>query len=238
MKKKDKHIALEKIITYQFKNREVLHEALRHSSYVNEQPDQNLKDNECLEFLGDAVLNLIVGHLLMQFYPDLKEGSLSRMRASLVNETKLAQIARQLQLGSHLYLGKGERQTNGCNKPSILADAFEALVAAVYLDGGFRSAFQFIKTQFIPILENENLAEQPFDYKSQLQELTQTHQREVPQYRVVQESGPDHDKTFRVQIIAGELKAEGSGKSKKAAEQKAAKLVLAMFHGSDRASRS
>ena len=131
------HTELEETIQYRFKDIELLDESLRHSSYVNEQDRSGMKDNERLEFLGDAVLNLIVGHMLMQSFPELQEGELSRIRAQLVNEKRLAAMARDIKLGHHLRLGKGELQTDGRGKPSILADAFEAVLAAVYLDGGF-----------------------------------------------------------------------------------------------------
>ncbi|MGD8883539.1 MAG: ribonuclease III domain-containing protein, partial [Desulfobacterales bacterium] len=136
------HFEIENKLEYEFRSKELLDEALRHSSFVNEQPDADLRDNERFEFLGDAVLNLIVGHILMERYPNLKEGDLSRIRANLVNESQLAIIARAIDLGAFIRLGKGEIQTHGSEKNSILAGAFEALIAAVYLDGGFKVAFK------------------------------------------------------------------------------------------------
>ena len=136
---------IEQTLSYEFKDKNLLQEALRHSSYVNEQSVSGLRDNERLEFLGDAVLNLVVGHILMQRYPELKEGELSRLRAGMVNESRLAAVAVSINLGNYIQLGKGELQTRGRKKKSILANAFEALLAAVYLDGGFSAAFQIIE---------------------------------------------------------------------------------------------
>ncbi len=219
-------IELQHQIGYRFKDLEFLTEALRHRSYVNELVEKDVKDNETLEFLGDAVLNLVVGHLLMDQYPDLKEGDLSRMRAAMVNEQELADIARQLFLGKYLRLGKGEISTNGFEKNSILADGFEALLAAIYLDGGFYKAFEVIATHFSKRIAALTTQSANLDFKSQLQERTQSRQHITPEYRIVRESGPDHDKTFYVQISVGRLTADGVGKSKKAAEQDAAKNAL------------
>ena len=223
--KKDLH-HLEYRLGYQFKNRQLLENALRHSSFVNEQPDTRLKDNERLEFLGDAVLSLTIGHMLMTSFPDHHEGDLSRMRANLVNETQLALIAKDIDLGRYLQLGKGEVQTNGREKSSILSDALEALVAAVYLDSGFKTAFSFVKKQFAPLLTSKEVLKQYHDAKSRLQELVQTTKRPMPEYRVADETGPDHDKTFVVQVSIGDLETSGTGKSKKAAEQEAASKAL------------
>ncbi|QTA85750.1 ribonuclease III [Desulfonema magnum] len=217
---------LEEKLLYKFKNKFFLDEACRHSSYVNEQIATDLRDNERLEFLGDAVLSLVVGHLLMQNYPDLPEGDLSRMRASLVNEYQLAKIAKMIDLGSYVKLGKGEIQTDGRKKKSILADTFEAVIAAVYLDGGFDAAFKFIKNHFSTLLPSIGTSASNYDYKSQLQEIVQVSQRVTPFYKVIQESGPDHDKTFIVQINVGEFSIKGVGKSKKMAEQDAARRAI------------
>ncbi len=219
-------VELEQKIQYTFKDKAVLEESLRHSSFVNEQVLSGMRDNERLEFLGDAVLSLIVGHLLMRHYPELREGELSRMRARLVNEDQLAAVARQCDLGAHIMLGKGELQTNGYNKSSILADTFEALLAAVYLDGGFDAAFRLIESRFSNLILSEGISMADQDYKSQLQELVQTTQMEMPNYRVISESGPDHDKTFSVQMTIREILTEGNGRSKKLAEQEAARKAL------------
>jgi len=220
---------LQQKLCYEFKNTDYLVESLRHSSFVNENIELDIQDNERLEFLGDAVLNLVVGHMLMHRYPDLKEGDLSKMRANLVNESQLASIAQEMDLGSYLQLGKGEIQTKGSEKPSILANTFEAVVAAVYLDGGYNAAFKFIHGHFSFSLDSTVMSTVNYDYKSQVQELVQMKQQKMPVYTVVHESGPDHDKTFRVRLKVGETQAEGEGKSKKAAEQDAARKGLELL---------
>ena len=217
---------IEHQLQYKFKNKKLLEEALRHSSYVNEQTDLKLRDNERLEFLGDAVLNLIVGHILMHHYPELKEGELSRSRANLVNETQLAKMSRAFDLGSFIQLGKGEMQTQGRGKNSILADTFEALVAAVYLDGGFDAAFTILETNFLPLINHLHLDANNLDYKSQLQELVQIGNSAMPSYSIIREEGPDHDKTFWIKLKVNNIETQGTGKSKKAAEQDAAKQAL------------
>jgi len=220
---------IEQKLRYQFKSSDLLEEALRHSSFVNEQADPDLRDNERLEFLGDAVLNLIVGHILMQRYPDLKEGDLSRTRANLVNESQLARIAGSIDLGSFIKLGKGEIQTHGRGKSSILADTFEALLAAVYLDGGFEAAFAIIDANFSPLLGGEHPAANHHDYKSKLQERVQEEQAAMPKYSVLREDGPDHDKTFQIALHVFDIETAGSGKSKKIAEQDAARKALELL---------
>lgn len=219
-------LEIEQVLHYEFKDKNILQEALRHSSFVNELVDTQLRDNERLEFLGDAVLNLIVGHVLMHSYPDLKEGDLSRSRANLVNESQLAKMARSFDLGVYIQLGKGEIQTQGREKTSILADAFEALMAAVYLDGGFDAAYQIIETNFQPLIEHLHATANNDDYKSQLQEKVQVAHGLMPDYSIIREEGPDHDKTFWVALKVLDIETEGSGKSKKAAEQNAAKRAL------------
>lgn len=213
-------------LDYQFTDETLISEAFRHSSYVNEQADGGLRDNERLEFLGDAVLSLVVGYLLMRRYPEMKEGDLSRMRANLVNESQLAEIARTIDLGSHIMLGKGELLSNGCEKNSILADTFEAVVAAVFLDGGFNAAYRIIDIHLTPLLEQIHTLSSSQDFKSQLQELVQVNQQQMPEYLVIAENGPDHDKTFCVRLMVLGLITEGRGKSKKQAEQDAAKNAL------------
>jgi dsRNA-specific ribonuclease len=192
------HFEIEKKLEYEFRSKHLLEEALRHSSFVNEQPEADLRDNERFEFLGDAVLNLIVGHILMERYPNLK-----------------------------VRLGKGEIQTNGRDKNSILAGAFEALIAALYLDGGFKGAFKIIENIFVPLLDSVNSAIDIYDYKSQLQEWAQEEQGAMPHYKVVREEGPDHDKIFWISVKVFDVESEeGHGKSKKMAEQDAAKKAL------------
>lgn len=221
---------IEQKLHYEFKDKNLLQEALQHSSYVNELTDPQLRDNERLEFLGDAVLNLIIGHLLMQRYPELKEGDLSRSRANLVNETRLAKIARSFELGSFIQLGKGEIQTLGREKNSILADTFEALMAAIFLDGGFDTAYQIIKTNFQPLIAHLDTTANNLDYKSQLQEKVQIEHGVMPEYNIVREDGPDHDKTFWVSLKVLDTDTQGSGKSKKAAEQDAARRALEILN--------
>jgi len=222
-----------KILSYEFKDISLLYEALRHSSFINEQPESDLRDNERFEFLGDAVLNLAIGHILMQQNPHLKEGDLSRIRANLVNESQLAKIARSMNLGDHIQLGKGELQTEGWEKNSILANAFEAVIAAVYLDGGFEPARHIIHQHFSTLLDSDETSTVNYDYKSQLQEWVQNTHRIIPSYTLIQEKGPDHDKTFKVRLQIHNLVAEGMGKSKKMAEQAAAKQALEMLKKDD-----
>jgi ribonuclease III len=224
-----KHIDLsefEQNLIYKFNNINILEEALRHSSFVNEQLGTDMKDNERLEFLGDAVLDLVIGHILMKRYPDMNEGDLSRMRAILVNESQLATIAHQIKLGQYIKLGKGEIQTNGKEKKSILADTFEAVIAAVYLDGGFDAAFKMITAHFSSLFHLVSTPTADRDYKSRIQELVQETHNVTPVYRVISASGPDHDKTFIVQLKVYKVAVEGVGKSKKAAEQDAARRAL------------
>lgn len=224
---------LEQKLGHHFTNPALIEEALRHSSYVNEQSDPQLRDNERFEFLGDAVLNLIIGDLLMHDNPDLHEGDLSRIRANLVNETQLAAIARALDLGEYLQLGKGEIQTNGRNKNSILANAMEAIIAAVYLDIGFDGAYTIIRRQFKNLIDAAPELSSGQDYKSRLQEAVQEKIKEVPRYQVVGESGPDHAKIFYVSMTVGDITTQGAGKSKKAAEQDAACKGLEAIEADD-----
>lgn len=223
-------LQLQGTLGYHFKDLALLDEALRHSSYVNEQSGSGLRDNERLEFLGDAVLNLAIGHLLMAACPQWREGDLSRIRAHLVNETQLADIARTMDLGSYLLLGKGESQTGGQEKNSILANAMEAVIAAIYLDGGFESAFVFIERHFGELIAAAPDLSVGQDYKSRLQEAVQGRTKEIPRYQVVEELGPDHDKTFCVVMTIGDIETQGVGKSKKMAEQDAARNALEIMN--------
>jgi len=223
---------LEKRLSYQFSDKQLIIEALSHSSYVNEQNKPGLRDNERLEFLGDTVLNLVVGHLLMQRFPDLDEGDLSRFRANLVNESQVARLARRFDLGSHLLLGKGEERSGGRDKRSILADAAEALIAAVYLDAGYDTVFQFVQTHLSEALDSIFAPASNYDYKSRLQEKAQATMGHIPAYQVIRESGPDHDKTFHVTVELSGIRAEGVGKSKKMAEQDAARQALEVLGAS------
>lgn len=217
---------LQTTLGYQFKNRALLEEALRHSSFVNEQNHPGLRDNERYEFLGDAVLNLVIGDLMMQAYPDMREGDLSRIRANMVNETQLAHIARTIDLGPWLQLGKGEILGRGHKKNSILANALEAVIAAVYLDSDFQTALTVIDGHFKHLVDAANEINIGIDHKSRLQELAQSTFKATPDYSIIEETGPDHDKTFRVLMCVGSIEAEGEGKSKKLAEQEAARKGL------------
>lgn len=209
---------------YEFKRPELLKEAFRHSSYVNEVGDSDLKDNERLEFLGDAVLDLAVSHILMDLFREEKEGVLSKCRAAIVNERVLSEVAKELHLGDYLLLGKGEELSNGREKPSILANALEALIGAIYLDGGFSRTKEIIHRLFVPVLGSMDIDSILDDFKSVLQEFTQEAYKTRPDYVLVAESGPAHDKTFKVALyVQGKLMAEAEGRSKKEAEQKAAR---------------
>jgi len=224
--------SLQNVLAYRFQNPHLLRQALVHRSYAHENPEEQRGDNERLEFLGDAVLGLTISHMLLERFPDADEGTLSRMRASLVNEEQLARIAGELGLGDLLLLGKGEELSGGRSKPSILADAVEALLGAVYLDGGLEPAFGVIRRFFRAKLAQAEAQDDPLkrldkDFKTQLQEVTQARMRLVPVYDVEREEGPDHDKTFYVTLsLAGQVMARGVGKSKKAAEQAAAREAL------------
>ncbi len=221
--------ALEERVFYHFRNRGLLEEALRHRSFVNEQTNLTLRDNERMEFLGDAVLNLIISTILIRGYSDFTEGQLSRIRAGLINENQLSTLAATLNLGDFIQMGKGEILSNGRNKKSILANTLEALIAAVYLDGGFERAFEFIQRHFSDLIEMIPDMLNLSDHKTRLQEWAQAEGHEVPEYILISSSGPDHDKTFSVQVKLFDRVALGTGKSKKAAEQDAAKNALEMF---------
>ncbi|MGQ9750354.1 ribonuclease III [Desulfosoma sp.] len=224
---------IQDLLGYRFQSIDLIHQALVHRSYTHERTETGLDDNERLEFLGDSVLSLVISHMLLIKFPQADEGSLSRMRASLVNEGRLAAIAADLGLGDLMRLGKGEEMSGGRDKPSILADAVEALLGAVYLDGGLDAAFHVVRRLFDEKLEQMVTEEDPLrrldkDFKTQLQEATQAKKRMVPQYVVEREEGPDHDKVFYVTVsLEGRLLARGVGKSKKAAEQDAAQKALA-----------
>lgn len=214
-------------IGYQFRSRQLLLEALTHSSYAREASGR-ARDNERLEFLGDAVLNFLVSVRLADTFPQYKEGSLSRARARLVEAEHLAKVAKDLELGKYLRLGRGEKKTGGHAKSALLADALEALVAALYRDGGLEAAQAFLDRFIVP----RDLAARAddllsVDYKSALQEYLQGRRLRLAKYRVVREEGPEHRKTFTVEASAGDgAVAQGTGGSKKAAEQQAARKLL------------
>ncbi len=226
---------LEKTLGYQFKDQNLLTESLIHKSYSYENLASKLKHNERLEFLGDAVLELVVSDLLMEHFPEAAEGELSRLRASIVNETQLATVASQLELGKLIYLGKGEEQTKGRTKNSILANTYEAVLAAIYMDGGYEKVYAVVQDQFLPLIAQAKKTGFDHDYKTRLQEEMQNRYKKVPRYQVKEETGPDHNKTFRVEVsIKGRLLALGSGKSKKEAEQDAARFALQVLKEEDR----
>jgi len=213
-------------ISYRFADPELLERALTHKSYANE--NRVPYHNERMEFLGDAVLNLVVSEHLMRTCPDSTEGDLSRLRAGIVSEPALALIAREIGLGEHLLLGKGEEQTGGRDKDSLLANCLEALIAAIYLDSGKEPAQSFILQYFADIIRRTCALGSTQDYKTQLQELCQDRLKQLPEYRVVSETGPDHQKQFAVELsVKGQVYGQGIGKSKKEAEQRAAKEALA-----------
>jgi len=213
-------------IGYTFKDAELLERALTHKSYANE--NRVPYHNERMEFLGDAVLSLVISEYLMKACPDSTEGDLSRLRAAVVSEPALAAISRGIGLGDHLLLGKGEDQTGGRNKDSLLADCLEALIAAVYLDAGKDDAESLIIRLFEEVIKKTNSSGGSLDYKTKLQELCQEQLKQLPEYRIVSETGPDHQKQFEIEVwFKGQLSGRGSGRSKKEAEQRAAKEALA-----------
>ncbi|OCC15386.1 Ribonuclease III [Dissulfuribacter thermophilus] len=218
---------LERIIGYNFKDKSLLDQALTHRSYATEHSGM-VSDNERLEFLGDAVLELVMTKLLFDLYgKEYSEGDLTRMRAFLVNENQLASQAQRLTIGEFIKLGKGEERSGGRYKKSILADTFEAITGAIYLDGGLDPCFKFIKSIYDELLKNVTSQFKIDDYKSALQELTQAKFHVVPTYRVERISGPDHNRSFEVALIfEGDVLARGKGSSKKKAEQEAAKKAL------------
>lgn len=219
---------LERAIGYEFKNFGLLKQAMTHSSCVNEKHLPKFKCNERLEFLGDAVLELVSSEFLFYEHPKMPEGELTKTRASMVCEPSLAFQARDLKLGEYLLLGKGEEATGGRKRDSITSDALEALIGAIYIDGGFASAKEFINEFILKDLESKKLF---FDSKTILQELVQAHFKEGITYRLIGEEGPDHDKSFRVSVYIGEKKyGTGSGRTKKAAEQKAAYHSILELH--------
>ncbi len=216
---------LEAAIGYHFNNISLLQNALAHSSYANERWHNSLMSNERLEFLGDSVLGMLVADYLYRTFPDRPEGDLTRMRADMVCEKTLANVANGLGLGQHLLLGKGEEQGGGRSRNSILADAVESVIAACYLDGGMDAAVQFVQKFIlvnVPVTKMHNT-----DYKTALQELVQQKKHQVLSYALVGESGPDHDKQFTVELsLNGNVVGVGTGSSKKRAEQMAAQAAM------------
>ena len=216
---------LEEKIGYTFRDPTLLENALTHSSYANEHREKGMPSNERLEFLGDSILGLVVADHLYRTRPDLPEGDLTRIRAALVCESSLVEVAKSLDLGSYLKLGKGEESGGGRHRPSIQADAVEAMLAAVYLDGGIGQARKLIHTLVIRQEREKTAAGR--DYKTALQELVQRESGQVLSYRLVGETGPDHAKTFSMEVLLnGQPIGAGEGRSKKEAEQAAAKAAV------------
>lgn len=217
----------EKIIEYEFQDERLLEQALTHSSYANEKHMRKHSDNERLEFLGDAVLEVASSEFLYLNYPDLNEGDLTKLRASLVCEPTLAGCALQLRLGEFIFLGKGEDMTGGRKRNSILSDAVEALIGAIYLDGGFACAKAFVLKFILTDIEHKKLF---YDSKTILQEYVQGNCEGTLNYRLLSESGPDHAKSFTVEARIGEKSiSAGTGRTKKAAEQEAAYKALLLL---------
>lgn len=218
---------LETSIGYVFKDVALLKKALSHKSYANETRLSSLDHNERLEYLGDAVLELGISDLIMHHFPESNEGDMSKLRASVVNETTLSEIARALELGKYLFLSRGEEQCLGREKNSLLADALEAMLGAIYLDGGYPVAFKTVSGLFKEMIVRATREDISRDYKTKLQEEAQLRFKLIPQYRLVSESGPDHEKTFEVHLVlSGKKISQGRGKSKKQAEQIAAQEAL------------
>ena len=220
----------EQNLSWRFQDISLLNNALTHRSFVNENPSLKCSDNERLEFLGDAVLGLCISDALMEKFPDYAEGQLSKLRASLVNEQHLAELARKVRIGDYLLLGKGEETSGGREKNSLLADTFEAVIAAIYLDCGFARAMVFVRSLFAPLLAGGTEELICRDYKTAIQEIAQNRFKATPQYILTGQYGPDHDKIFETKlVIADIIAAFGVGKNKKEAEQRAAKKAMEML---------
>lgn len=221
---------LEERINYIFKNKKNLQTAITHSSYANERKTKKLHYNERIEFLGDSVLSLVISEYLYKMYPKLPEGELTVTRAKIVCENSLAKCASDIGLGKFLLLGKGEELSGGRDKISIQSDAFEALIGAIYIDGGFETAKSFILKYMEDIIKSCVEGKLFYDFKTQLQELVQQNGEQHILYNVVNESGPDHNKTFVTEVsINGSIVGKGTGHSKKESEQNAAKDALKML---------
>ena len=223
--------SFEQRLGYTFRDPGLLEHALTHTSRANEDASGGVFDNESLEFLGDAVLGFAIADVLFRRFPDRDEGWKSKMKATLVSTASLARLAEGLDLGERLLLGRGEEKTGGRRKQALLADGYEALIAAIYLDGGVEHVLAFIVRQFEGLINEARAPASAFhDYKSALQERVQSTGEPPPEYAVIGESGPDHHKEFRVEVrVGGRATAEGRGRSKKEAEQEAARLALSLF---------
>lgn len=224
---KDRVSALGRRLGIRFRDPVLARQALTHKSWTNEHRDSGLGDNERLEFLGDAVLDLAISERLMARFPEAPEGVLSKLRAAMVDEVSLSAVARRIGLGELLYLGRGEEASGGREKPSLLADAFEAVIAAVYLHGGLKAVFRVVDRLFAEAFSEAEAGTVDRDFKTRLQEEVQRRHLPLPVYRVVEERGPDHAKTFVVEVQVGEAVFRSEGRSKKWAEQLGAKAALA-----------
>jgi ribonuclease-3 len=221
--------ALERRIGYRFRDRGLLEHALTHRSKAHEDPSGGVFDNESLEFLGDAVLGMVVAEALFRTFPSFSEGQKSKVKSAIVSTFSLAELAEALDLGEHMILGRGEEKTGGRRKQALLADTYEALIAAIYLDGGLDAARDFILRELGDAIEEARRPEYfGRDHKSALQEQLQALGRPLPIYRIAGEIGPDHRKLFHVEVVVGhDVLAQGAGRTKKEAEQEAAKAALA-----------
>ena len=221
--------SLQRLAGYKFLDIKLLNKALTHKSYANEK-SKNLKHNERMEFLGDSVLDILVSNYLVEKFTDFSEGTLSKIRASVVNESCLAKLAQKIHLGNYLLLGKGEDRSGGREKPSILADAFEALAGAVFRDGGLEAASNIFLTLLTEEINKTAESWSFRDFKSDLQEHTQNKMGCIPSYKVIREFGPDHAKEFEVIVmVKNEVWGKGLGRTKKEAEQAAAKIAIKDF---------
>jgi ribonuclease III len=219
---------LENLLGYRFKDQQLLSQALTHRSYVNEHEEQRLRNNESLEFLGDSVLGFLISSRIFHHYPELTEGELSKIKAYLVSAANLVKLAEGIHLGDFIRLSRGEEKTGGRSKRAIIVDAYEAIIGAIYLDSGVDEASDFVGRQIETFLEDLDIRQLTYgDFKSALQEQLHDLGRSEPVYRVVNELGPDHRKTFVVQVVVdGAVIAESSGGTKKEAQQSAAQLAL------------
>jgi ribonuclease-3 len=225
---------LERVIGYRFRDRGLLEHALTHSSRVHEDASGGVIDNESMEFLGDSILGFLVADMLFREFPQHNEGQKSKLKATIVSAASLARLGERIDLGSFLILGRGEEKTGGRRKLALIADSYEALIAAIYLDGGLRAARAFVERQFAPLIAEARRtgAEAGFteDYKSALQEWLQSHDRPLPLYRLAAEGGPPHRRRFEVEVVVeGQPVARAEGSSKKEAAQAAAKAALAIL---------
>ena len=224
---RDEFEALQQTIGYRFRDRGLLEHAMTHTSRANEDVSGGVRDNESLEFLGDAVLGFLIADLLFNEFPEHDEGQKSKIKAAMVSTATLGRLAERLSLGEHLLLGRGEEKTGGRQKQALLADSYEALIAAIYLDGGVEHVRAFVAREFAALVDEARVGTAGQDYKSALQELVQSRNEPLPEYRLIGTVGPDHRKLFQVEVVVnGGPVADATGTSKKEAEQEAARLAL------------